>query len=81
MFFDNGYGISVVRFMMGQSGVYGSYTDNESEFEVGVLRGTPGHWEICYDTPITENVLGHLLADGVTDVMKKIQELPPAELP
>jgi len=63
--FENGYGISVV------TGA-GAYTDNEDEFEIAVI-GKDGH--ITYDTEITNDVIGHLSRDEVTDIMKKIQEL------
>lgn len=75
MFFPNGYGISVVRFMT-IAGIYGSYTDNENEWEVAVLKRNYG---ICYDTPITDDVIGHLSDEEVTEVMQKIQQLDHAE--
>jgi hypothetical protein len=31
--------------------------------------------EICYDTPITDDVIGYLRPEDVTDVMVKIQQL------
>ena len=31
--------------------------------------------EICYDTPITDDVIGYLREIDVTDVMEKIQKL------
>ena len=31
--------------------------------------------EICYNTPITNNVEGNLTPDDVTEYMKQIQEL------
>lgn len=74
MFFPNGYGVSVVRFMIGSIG-YGSYTDNESEWELAVLKGTEEDWDLCYDTNITDDVIGHLTDDGVTDIMHKVQSL------
>ena len=79
--FPNGYGISVCRFKLqgipefGTSSRYGSYTSNENEFEAAVLIGEPDNWSICYNTPITDDVLGHLSEDDVTELMKKIQEL------
>lgn len=73
MMFPNGYGISVVRFTI--MGRYGSYTDNETEWEAAVLKGKGNEWFLCYDTEITEDVIGHLSNDGVTKLMQKIQEL------
>ena len=75
MYFPNGYGISVVRFkIMGSSG-YGSYTSNDKEWEIAVIKGDKGGWGLCYDTPITDDVIGYLTARQVTSVMKQIQEL------
>lgn len=88
--FPNGYGVSVVRFRMGSgnpfndfvlgacadSEGYGSYTSNENEWELAVFHDG----RICYDTPITSDVLGHLTEDAVTDVMKEVQKLPKKEV-
>lgn len=79
MHFENGYGISVVRFKMRGFGFsqdfgYGSYPDNDQQWEVAVLKGN----KLCYETPITSDVLARQSDDDVSDVMKRIQELPPA---
>jgi hypothetical protein len=79
MFFENGYGISVVRFKVGDR--YGSYTSNENEWEVAVLVGNEYDCELTYDTPITDDVIGHLSEQDVTDIMKQIQELPINHIP
>lgn len=73
-FFPNGYGVSVVRFKT-MFGSFGSYTDNELEWEIAILKGTKENWEICYSTPITDDVIGHLTQDEVTDKMFEIQNL------
>jgi len=65
MEFDNGYGISVIT----GRGAYGNETH---PYEVAVLKDG----FICYNTPITNDVIGWLDAKGVTEIMKKIQELP-----
>jgi len=65
--FDNGYGVSVID---GQ----GSYT-NAGEFEVAVLKKDGKYWGLCYDTPITDDVIGHLSPKKVTEIMKEIQDL------
>jgi hypothetical protein len=75
IFFPNGYGVSVVRFKLLSGFGYGSYTSNESEWELAVLEGTEKDWELTYDTPITDDVLGHLSEDGVTEIMAKVQSL------
>ena len=69
-FFDNGYGISIVRNKL-------SYTsENILDFEIAVLKKTDDDYEICYDTPITNDVIGYLTPKEVSKVMKEIQELP-----
>jgi hypothetical protein len=76
IFFSNGYGVSVVRFKKAYSDRgYGSYTSNENEWEVAVITGTPDDWHICYDTHITNDVLGHLTEGEVDWVMIQVQEL------
>lgn len=70
--FDNGYGVSVIRFKLGFDGSYCSYTSNEKEWELAVLH----NGSLNYDTPITNDVVGHLSDDDVTEIMRKIQELP-----
>ena len=63
--FDNGYGASVVRSQYTYGGDRGLY-------ELAVF-GKDGH--ITYDTPITNDVIGYLRPEDVTDVMEKIQQL------
>ncbi len=77
MEFKNGYGISVVRFKIPSipgfrsRTEYGSYTNNEKEWEAAVTKGG----NLCYDTPITDDVVGHLSEADVTALMAKIQDL------
>lgn len=75
LFFPNGYGISVVRFKMEDLNMYGSYTSNESEWEVAVLFGDENDWSLTYNTPITDDVIGHQSESDVTSIMEKIQKL------
>ena len=62
--FDNGYEASVVR----SDYTYGRKT---GLYELAVFKDG----EICYDTPITDDVIGYLRPEDVTDVMAKIQQL------
>ena len=77
--FDNGYGVSVIRFKsdidIGRE--YATYTDNESEWELAVIKRDKetDKWELCYDTPIASDVLGFLTEDDVTEIMRQVQEL------
>jgi hypothetical protein len=75
IFFDNGYGVSVVRYSNPLTNGYGSYTSNDSEWEVAVIYGTEKDWEISYNTHITDDVLGHLTEGEVNWVMIQVQEL------
>jgi hypothetical protein len=63
--FDNGYGASVVKHEY-------SYGGKDGLYELAVLDKDG---ELCYDTPITEDVIGYLRDIDVTDVMEKIQQL------
>ena len=68
LFFPNGYGVSVI------SNNY-SYGGREGLYETGVLD-TAG--DLCYSTPVTDDVIGWLSEDDVSRVMKEVQELPSA---
>lgn len=63
--FPNGYGASVV------GGVPGLYGDGIHSFEVAVLK----HGQICYDTPITNDVIGYQTEDEVTAILRQIEAL------
>lgn len=62
--FPNGYGISVV------TGEF-AYCDDTHPYEIAVMKDG----ECCYSTMIADDIIGYLTEDGVTEVMKKIQEL------
>ena len=62
--FDNGYGVSVV---FGE----GCYSNGIDTFELAVMKDG----RICYNTPITDDVLGYITKYEVTEAMIKIQEL------
>ena len=63
--FENGYGASVVKSPYTYGGDRGLY-------ELAVF-GTDGH--ITYATSVTNDVIGYLRPEDVTDVMAKIQQL------
>ena len=65
MAFENGYGVSVV------SHTY-SYGGKDGLFEIAVLDKDG---DLTYDTPVTNDVIGYLTEEDVTDVMKQVQEL------
>ena len=62
--FDNGYEVSVVKSQYTYGGDNGLY-------ELAVFKDG----EITYATPITDDVIGYLRPEDVTDVMAKIQQL------
>ena len=67
-FFDNGYGVSVVKFP-------GSYGYGLGLYESAVLKGTEEESEICYDTEITSDVIGHQTEEEVEDLLYKVGNL------
>lgn len=65
MYFENGYGISVI---CGD----GTYCSNDgSNYEVAVMKGS----KVAFDTPITDDVLTYQTPEQITEVMKKIRAL------
>lgn len=63
--FDNGWGASVVcnEHSMG---------NKSSLFEVAVLDS---YGELCYTSPISDDVIGYLCFEGVAKVLRQIQDL------
>ena len=68
MFFDNGYGISVIT---GED----AYSNDEYPYECAVIEGNKDKFNIVIDTPITNDVIGFCDKDKITEIMKQIQEL------
>jgi len=67
-FFDNGYGISVVKFR-------GSYGYEQGLYESAVLKGTEEKYEICYDSVITDDVLGYQSEEEVEVLLYEIENI------
>jgi hypothetical protein len=63
--FSNGYGASVVQ------GPY-TYGADAGLYELAVF-GKDGY--ITYDTPITDDVVGSITEDEVSEILEKIQNL------
>jgi hypothetical protein len=63
--FPNGYGASVVTGEM-------YYTDPDHPYEVAVFH----KGELCYDTPLTDDVLGHQTEEDVDEILRQIELLP-----
>jgi hypothetical protein len=72
-FFPNGYGVSVIQFTSPHGS--GSYGADKGLYELAVLRGLEENWEICYDTPITDDVMGYLTIDDVDTVLNQVENL------
>jgi len=62
--FGNGYGVSVVFGDM-------FYSNGIDTYELAILRDG----KLCYDTYITDDVMGYLTEGEITNVMIKRQEL------
>ena len=67
-FFPNGYGVSVVRFP-------GSYGYEQDLYEVAVIQGNDDDYDLCYDTPITDDAMGHRDEIDVENIMEEVQAL------
>ena len=72
-FFPNGYGISVVMFRGIAGGGYYGY--EEGMYESAVLKGTEEDWEICYDSVITDDVLGYQSEEEVEVLLHDVENL------
>jgi len=65
----NGYGASIVQHEYSYGGRVGLW-------EIAVTKyDEDGEWNICYDTPITNDVLGHLSESEVIDYLTQIEQL------
>jgi len=62
--FPNGYGASVIKHK-------GSYGYSKGLWELAVLN----EGELCYDTEITNDVIGHLNDPEVDRLLRKIHQL------
>lgn len=66
--FENGYGASVIKH-------YGSYGYEKDLFELAVLIYDGDKFDLCYNTPITDDVIGYLTNDEVLELLEKIKNL------
>lgn len=72
--FANGYGVSIVQHA-------GSYGGRENKWELAVLKWEPGadDFELTYDTPITDDVIGWLTWDEAVDIAREVEALTSEE--
>lgn len=69
--FDNGYGAIKIK-------THYSYGGDEGLWEIAVIKFTddyPDGFKLCYDTPVTSDVLGHLNYYEAQVVLQQIKEL------
>ncbi len=62
--FNNGYGASIV---CGEQ----FYTSETQPYELAVWH----NGSLCYDTELTDDVIGYLTEDDVTELLGKIEQL------
>lgn len=63
MKFDNGYGVSVIS---------DGYGGERGLKELAVMHDG----KLCYDTPITSDVMGHLTDAEVMEIIEQVKQLP-----
>ena len=64
MEFENGYGVSV---LLGSC----FYSNGIDTYEVGILH----NGSLCYSTPITNDVIGRISEEEVSEIMIEVQKL------
>ena len=67
-FYPNGYGASIVQHEF-------SYGRDRGLWELAIIEGNEEEWDICYSTPITSDVLGHLSESEVDELLTQIEAL------
>jgi len=73
-FFPNGYGVSIVNHDISyKSDKYYAYL---CDWELAVIIGNTEKFELTYETPITDSVLGWLSDDDVNEICIKVSKLP-----
>jgi len=63
-FYPNGYGVSVIC------------NEHSYGLELAVLKGNKDYAVLCYDTPITDDVLGGLTIKDLYEICKRVKALP-----
>lgn len=85
--FNNGFGASVIRFsipnFINRKEEIGSYGVNEGLWELAVIKFSgkdTDNFKLCFDTPITSNVIGYLTEKKVIEILNKIEKLSGKDL-
>ena len=68
VFFNNGFGASVIKSNF-------SYGGKEGLYELAVICGNQDDWAITYKTPITGDVLGYLSEEDVEEYLNQIEAM------
>lgn len=68
--FENGYGASVVKSRYSYGGKAGFW-----EIAVIEFNGDNDDYELCYNTPITDNVIGWLAEGAIDGYLEQIKNL------
>ena len=63
-FYNNGYGISIVPDI-----------NNATLYQLAVLVGTEEEYDVCFDTPITDDVIEGLSILEAHEIAKQVSEL------
>lgn len=82
--FYNGYGAAIIRNKIKNplgdepADIYLTFTNNDTQWELAVTIWHPNSdkIELCYDTPLTPDVMGYLSEDEVEEYLQKISKLP-----
>ena len=67
MYFPNGYGLSLIKGRDTHS--------NENTVEVAVLKKDEGFWQLTYDTPLTNDVIGYVDKEQLIELINEVQKL------
>jgi hypothetical protein len=67
--FENNYGASVIKHDY-------SYGSKQGLYELAIIKyDESGDWGLCYDTPLTNDVLGYLSEAEITTYLMQIEQL------
>lgn len=81
-FFANGFGVSIIP-EVGSVTNFKSLVERrgntlgDEQYEVAVLHQVDGNWKLCYNTPITDDVIRCCSLQEVLDIVKEVEKLPP----
>lgn len=69
--FPNGYGVSLIKSEF-------SYGGQADLWEIAVIEINSVdtlEWNLCYDTPVSDDVIGYLTDDEAREIMKQVFDL------